>query len=233
MFIRSSITRTRPLHVSLRSCRLVKPSTILFPHRYATSTRPIMNSDAKRIVSFWFDRNPMEWIVAPEGLDAQIKDELGDLVLKARRSELDNWIAKPESSLALVVLLDQFSRNMFRGTSDALSADAKAWDTVTKAVARDFDKQVTVIQASALYMPLLLQEALISVIAARCLFDALKPRCVTTQEHEWVDIGIAACKRHLQQLERFGRYPTRNALLGRENTQAEKEFLKEYKPSLK
>ncbi|KAI0173699.1 DUF924-domain-containing protein [Hypoxylon sp. FL1284] len=232
MLIRHSVTRTSSLNINLRPCCLFKTPPILFQHRYA-STRPIMNSEAKRIVAFWFDRNPMEWIIAPAGLDTQIKAEFGDLVLKARRNELDSWIAEPEGSLALVVLLDQFSRNMFRGSPDAFSADSKAWDTVTKAVARDFDKQVTVIQASAFYMPLLQKEALISVIAARCLFDALKPRCVTTQEHEWVDIGIAACKRHLQQLERFGRYPTRNALLGRENTEAEEEFLKEYKPSLK
>ncbi|XXH01442.1 hypothetical protein Hte_007802 [Hypoxylon texense] len=192
-----------------------------------------MNPEAKRVVAFWFDRNPMEWIVAPDGLDAQMKSEFGDLVLRARRGELDGWTAEPEASLALVVLLDQFSRNLFRGTPDAFGGDAKAWDTVTQAVARDFDKQVTVIQASAFYMPLLQRESLISVIAARCLFEALKPRCATTQEHEWVDVGITASKRHLQQLERFGRYPTRNALLGRKNTEAEEEFLKEHKPSLK
>lgn len=187
-----------------------------------------MISDAKRVVDFWFNRKPIEWIVAPEGLDAQIKSEFEDLVLKARRNELDDWIAEPEASLALVVLLDQFSRNLFRGSPDAFTADVKAWETVTKIIAKDFDKQVTVIQASALYMPLLHHESLISTIAARCLFEALKSRCVSTEEHEWIDIGIAASKRHVQQLERFGRYPTRNALLGRENTEAEEQFLKEH-----
>jgi uncharacterized protein (DUF924 family) len=191
-----------------------------------------MNPDVKRIIAFWFNRNPMEWIIAPEGLDAQLKSEFEDLVLKARRNELDDWADEPEGSLALVVLLDQFSRNLFRGSPDAFSADGKAWETVTKAIARDFHKQVTVIQASAFYMPLMHQESLISLIAARCLFEALKPRCVSTEEHSWVDIGIAASKRHMQQLERFGRYPTRNALLGRKNTEAEDEFLREHAPSI-
>ncbi|KAF2269982.1 DUF924-domain-containing protein [Lojkania enalia] len=191
-----------------------------------------MDPDAKRVVAFWFNRPPMEWIIAPEGLDAQLKSEFGDLVLKARRNELDDWATEPEASLALVALLDQFSRNIFRGSPDAFSADAKAWETATKAIARDFDKQVTVIQASAFYMPLMHQESLISLIAARCLFETLKPRCVSDEEHKWVDMGIAASKRHLQQLERFGRYPTRNALLGRKNTEAEEEFLKEHVPSL-
>jgi len=191
-----------------------------------------MNPDVKRIIAFWFNRNPMEWIIAPEGLDAQMKSEFENLVLKARRNELDNWAAEPEASLALVVLLDQFSRNIFRGSPDTFSADGKAWETATKAIAQDFDKQATVIQASAFYMPLMHQESLISLIAARCLFEALKPRCVSTEEHDWVDMGIAASKRHMEQLERFGRYPTRNALLGRKNTEAEDEFLKEHMHSL-
>jgi uncharacterized protein (DUF924 family) len=191
-----------------------------------------MNPDVKRVIAFWFNRPPMEWIVAPEGLDAQLKSEFGDLVLKARSNDLDDWNAQPESTLALVALLDQFSRNIFRGSPDAFSADAKAWETATKAIARDFDKQVTVIQASAFYMPLMHQESLISLIAVHCLFEALKPRCVSDEEHKWVDIGIMASKRHMQQLERFGRYPTRNAILGRKNTEAEEEFLKEHVASL-
>ncbi|KAI9710350.1 MAG: hypothetical protein M1820_002845 [Bogoriella megaspora] len=191
-----------------------------------------MNSDVKRVVAFWFDRPPLQWIIAPEGLDAQLKSEFSDLVLKARNNELDEWATEPESSLALVVLLDQFSRNIFRGSPDAFSADAKAWETATKAIAMNFDKQVTVIQASAFYMPLMHQESLISLVAARCLFEATKRRCVSDVEHKWIDMGIAASERHMQLLERFGRYPTRNALLGRQNTEAEHEFLKHHVPSL-
>ncbi|KAI1271029.1 DUF924-domain-containing protein [Xylaria sp. FL0933] len=202
-------------------------------YQSTTSIMSIADPDVKRIIAFWFDRNPIEWIIAPKGLDEQLRSGFGDLVTRARQHELDDWNTEPESSLALVVLLDQFSRNIFRGSAEAFSADTKAWDIVTKSIARDFDKQVTVIQASAFYMPLFQQETLISVIAARCLFEALKSRCVGTEEHEWVDMGIAAAKRHLQLLEKFGRYPTRNALLGRANTEAEEEFLRDYKPSLK
>ncbi|KAM0810353.1 putative DUF924-domain-containing protein [Seiridium cardinale] len=168
-----------------------------------------MNPDAERIVAFWFD------------------------LLKPHRNEIDNWVGEPEGSLALVVLLDQFSRNMFRSTPDALSADAKASETATKAIAQDSDKQVTVIQASAFYMPLIQRESLISVIAARCLFEALMARYVSKEERDWVDMGITASKKHIQQLERFGRYPTRNAVLGRRNTEAEDEFSEECVPNLK
>ena len=191
-----------------------------------------MSPDVDRIVDFWFNRPPMEWIVAPEGLDAQLKSEFGDLVQKARSNKLDDWTAQPKASLALVALLDQFSRNIFRGSPDAFTSDAKARETATKAIAKDFDKEVTVIQASAFYMPLMHQESLISLIAARSLFEALEARCMSDEEHKWVNLGIAASKRHIQQLEQFGRYPTRNALLGRKSTEAEEAFLKDHVSSL-
>ncbi|KAK8097419.1 hypothetical protein PG984_016558 [Apiospora sp. TS-2023a] len=193
-----------------------------------------VDPDVQRVLTFWFDRNPIEWIIAPAGLDDQLMSEFGDLVRKARNRELNDWAtAGPESSVALVALLDQFSRNLFRGTPEAFAGDDQAWDVTVKALAQDFDKQVSVIQASTFCMTLLNRESLISVVAARFLWDTLKARCETQQEHEWVDMGIAGTKRHLVQLERFGRYPTRNKILGRESTEAEEEFLKEHKPSLK
>jgi uncharacterized protein (DUF924 family) len=81
-------------------------------------------------------------------------------------------------------------------------------------------------------MPLMQQESLTSLVAARCLFETLKPRCVSDEEHKWVDLGIIASGRHIQQFQRFGRYPTRNALLGRKNTEAEDAFLKDHVSSL-
>jgi uncharacterized protein (DUF924 family) len=174
---------------------IAQPLLPLF-HRHAyyrkARSAPPMNSDAQHVISFWFNRPPVEWIIAPEGLDAQIKSQFGDLVLRARRNELDGWTTEAESSVALVSLLEQFPRNIFRGSADAFSSDAKAYEVATKAIAQDFDKQVTVIQASALYMPLMQQESVISLIAARCLFEGLKARCGNDEEHKWVGMGVAA-----------------------------------------
>jgi uncharacterized protein (DUF924 family) len=151
-----------------------------------------MNTEAAHVISFWFNRPPMEWIVAPSGLDAQMTSEFSALVLRARRNELDDWTTEPEASVALVVLLEQFPRNIFRGSADAFASDAKAYEIATKAIAQDFDKRITVFQASALYMPLMQQESIVSLIAARCLFEGLKIRCVSDEEHKWVEMGIAA-----------------------------------------
>jgi uncharacterized protein (DUF924 family) len=200
-----------------------------FSHAYSSLS---MDHDAEQVVSFWFDRPPIEWIIAPEGLDEQIKSKFLGLVLKARNDDLEAWAESPNSSLALIVLLEQFPRNVYRGSQQAFSSDTKAYDIAMKAIAQEFDKQVSVIQASAFYMPLMQQESLISVLAAKALFEGLKTRCSSEEERQWVDMGVAAMKRHSAQLVRFGRYPTRNKLLGRENTEDEEAFLKDFTPTL-
>lgn len=225
----------------LRQFDLAKPA-VSPPHvgPYTTTSRTWTMSTIgdikhtiRRVQSFWFDRNPIDWIVAPPGLDDQLQAEFGDLARRARNRELAGWdTAGPETNVVLVVLLSQFSRNLFRGTPAAFAADDHAWDAATRALARGFDQRLGVIPASTYCMTLLNRESLISVVAARCLWENLKARCSDEREHEWVDMGIAGTKRHLDQLERFGRYPTRNAILGRESTEAEEEFLKEHKPSL-
>lgn len=190
-----------------------------------------MDADKKRVLRFWFDRPPTEWIVAPAGLDEQLKSEFVNLIEQAGSNELDSWALEAEGSVALVVLLDQFSRNVFRGSADAFRNDSKAYEIATKAIARGFDEKVSVLQASAFYMPLMHHESLISSIAASCLFQRLHARCVSEEEHKWVGLGVLAAERHMSQLERFGRYPTRNVVLGRKNTEAEEEFLREHSNS--
>jgi uncharacterized protein (DUF924 family) len=199
------------------------------------SDSQITDLDIKRIIEFWFKRNPLEWIIAPPGLDDQLKSGFEHLVLKARRNELDSWMDSATGSLALVVLLDQFTRNLFRGSAEAFSGDEKATTIATKAIAKGFDKQVSVIQASSFYMPFMMQESLIHVVAARCLFEALKERClseerggrsVTKEEKNWVQSAVEAAGRHVEKIDMFGRYPSRNVLLGRVSSAAEEESLK-------
>ena len=85
-----------------------------------------MNPDVQRILSFWYDRNPMEWFRPPQGFDDECKSNFGDLIVKARAGDLDNWAAEVDGSLALIVLLDQLTRNVFRGSPDVYGGDTKA-----------------------------------------------------------------------------------------------------------
>lgn len=188
-----------------------------------------MDGEIQHVVNFWFNRNPIEWIVAPEGFDEQCRSNFDTLVKQARHNELDAWADSPEGSLALVILLDQLPRNLHRGTVDAFASDAEAHEIAARAIARDFDKLVTVIQASAFYMALLQQESLTSVVAARALFEALQSRAASEEEQKWIEMGVAGAKGHAKQLVQFGRYPTRNAVLGRTSTKIEEEFLTGHK----
>ena len=187
-----------------------------------------MNPGIHRIMSFWYDRPAIEWFMPPAGFDEQCQQDFGELVHKARTNELDHWAEVPEGSLALLVLLDQFSRNVFRGTPEMYAADEKAVDLATRSIAKGFDKQVTVYQALTFYLPLMHHESLLAQVATVSLYENLINRCDdASAAQQFHSKGMFAAKNHLQVIERFGRFPSRNKILGRESTKEEEEYLKE------
>ena len=164
----------------------------------------------------------------PDGFDQVCEKEFGDLVQKARTTELDDWASEPNSTLALLVLLDQFPRNIYRGTPDAFSSDPKALDLATRSLAKGFDKQVSVYQTLTFYLPLMHNENLLSVIACMSFYENLIHRCPEgSDEHKFLQNGMQAGVSHRDTIMKFGRYPGRNKALGRESTKEEEEFLKE------
>ncbi|EHK96964.1 hypothetical protein GLAREA_07855 [Glarea lozoyensis ATCC 20868] len=211
------------------------------------SDAQITNPDIKSIIFFWFQRDPLEWIIPPPGLDAELKTRFEHLVLKARKGELDHWTETPAGCLALVVLLDQFSRNLFRDRPEAFGGDVRARGIVRGVVGQGWDGEVGVVQASAFFVCAVQQEGVYDVGVGREGFARLVERCRVVEdgkaggesdagkrevERKWVEMGFKAAEKHLQLLERFGRYPTRNKILGRADTEEERRFLDEYKPSL-
>jgi uncharacterized protein (DUF924 family) len=187
-----------------------------------------MDPEVTRINDFWYSMPPKEWFMPPEGFDHVCNNEFGTLVQKARNNELDDWTLQPESTLALLVLLDQIPRNTFRGTPDAFSSDAKAFDIATRAIARGWDKEVTIIQALTLYLPLMHNERLISTVACLALTENLINRAPEgSDEKKFLTNGLQSGIQHRDVIARFGRYPSRNAILGRQSTKEEEEFLRE------
>ena len=190
------------------------------------------NPEVQRIISFWFDRNPIDWFVPPEGFDDECKSRFGHLISKAlSTTELDAWAAEPDGSLALLVLLDQLTRNVYRGSPEAFSGDLKAAEIATRAIARGFDNKFPAVRAVVFYAPLMHSESLLSQVAATALFRCLKARCQNEEISAmvpFVDRFIQVAEGHMGVIERFGRYPSRNAVLGRENTSEEDAFLKEH-----
>ena len=130
------------------------------------------------------------------------------------RGELDRWRSTPLAALALIVVLDQFSRNLFRGTPRAFVGDPAALAAAASAIERGFDRLLSAQERTFAYMPFEHAEDLAAQRRSLALFGALDPD----------DIDYA--KRHHDIIARFGRFPHRNAALGRESTPEEIEFLK-------
>ena len=217
-------TYTRTQLLQLQS---LLPATFQFAQN--SSISPKMNPDVQRIHEFWFTRHPKEWFSPPEGFDQVCEKEFGSLVQKARTNELDGWASEPKSTLALLVLLDQFPRNIFRGTPDAFSSDSKALDIATKSIAKGWDREVSPYQALAFYLPLMHSENLLSTIACQALYQNLINQApVDSEERKFLETGISFAIKRRDVILRFGRIPTRNAALGRQSTTEEEEFLKEH-----
>lgn len=190
-----------------------------------------MDPEIPRIIDFWFGASPdfQRWFKPNETLDKEIQTKFGLLVSKARASKLDDWTEQPEGTLALLVLLDQFTRNIYRGSPDSWSSDPKALDIASRAILKGFDRQVSPIQQPFFYLPLLHSENVVSQVAAMSLYEGLLARCKDgTVEKNFCEQSIQSVKAHAVPVLKFGRYPSRNKVLGRESTPDELAFLKEH-----
>ena len=170
--------------------------------------------DPQIIVDFWRDAGPERWFAKSDAFDATIRQRFGDIYEQAAAGDRDAWIEEPTGALALVILLDQFPRNIFRSSPQAFATDAKALAIARTALARGDDRIVGEDLNAFLAMPLMHSENL-----------ADQEACV-----EWMEtIGGAgnrkAAAEHCAIIARFGRFPHRNAVLGRQSTPEELEFL--------
>ena len=169
---------------------------------------------ADAVLEFWFDEHARDWFVKNPAFDEQIRARFLALHEAAAAGNLAHWADDPRSCLALVIVLDQFPRNMFRGEARAFATDAPARAAARVILERGWDMAMTRAERLFAYLPFEHSESLEDQILSCELmkeFDA--------QQREYAE-------RHREIIERFGRFPHRNAVLGRENTAAETEFLK-------
>jgi uncharacterized protein (DUF924 family) len=169
------------------------------------------------ILHFWFDElTDKQHFAKDAALDALITQRFGALLERAARCELFGWRATPAGRLAEIILLDQFSRNVWRDTQRAFAQDALALSLAQELVLRGGDAQLPVAQRRFVYMPYMHSESLAVHQEALRLFD-----------QPGLEDNLRFERLHLAILERFGRYPHRNAILGRTSTAQELAFLKE------
>ena len=172
---------------------------------------------AREILDFWFsDDSRQRWFEPTPDFDQTIRKRFGEAYARAATGALKSWEADPEGCLGLCILLDQMPRNMFRGQGRAYATDDKALRVAEHALAQGFDHALTPEQKQFLYLPFMHSESLANQLRALALY-----------EHAGLYEGLPWAERHVQIIRRFGRFPHRNAALGRESTEAEAAFLKD------
>lgn len=169
----------------------------------------------RALIDFWFSEEVSQyWFNAPLSFDQHLLETYGELWQQAKNGGLDDWCEHATASLALVILLDQFPLNMFRGTTKSFSTEAQSRTVANLAVERKFDLDMSPQHKSFLYMPFMHSENLDDQARALQLFD-----------QPGLESNFRFAKHHYAIVEQFGRFPHRNEILGRESSAAEIEYL--------
>jgi uncharacterized protein (DUF924 family) len=186
-----------------------------------------MERDAQAVMDFWFGRHGdrardtprRQWFEKSDAFDEQIRDRFGALIPRAIAGELDAWAQEPEGAVAQIIVLDQFPRNVFRGTAQAFAGDARALAGARALVNAGIDRTLPGVQRQFVYLPFEHAEDMAAQNDSVRLFAQL--------EREAPEVGelLVWAQRHHDIIARFGRFPHRNAALGRTSTPEEIDFL--------
>ncbi|MBB4361676.1 uncharacterized protein (DUF924 family) [Bradyrhizobium sp. CIR18] len=166
------------------------------------------------ILAFWREAGRERWYKRNDAFDAEVRRRFLALWQKAVAGELASWEASDDGALALVIVLDQFPRNMFRGTSQAFASDAQARDVARRAIDRGVDERIDPVLLEFVYLPFMHSEHLPDQLRCVALFQ-------NTENAE----NLKYAREHADIIQRFGRFPHRNRLLGRDSTEEEQAFL--------
>ncbi len=165
------------------------------------------------IISFWQDAGPDKWYAVDPAFDAEIRERFFDFWVDAKNGEYDDWTGFPEPSLAYIIALDQFPRNMFRGQADAFATDAKAKCAAKRALYNKLDMHVEPPMRQFFYLPLMHSEVLADQDTS------------VRMAHLRLNGNTLHARAHREVIRKFGRFPFRNKALGRGMTAREQAYL--------
>jgi uncharacterized protein (DUF924 family) len=179
------------------------------------------------VLDFWFcERVQLLCFEKDDAFDAEIRAQFGDAVAAAQEGGFAEWQATPQDALALVILLDQMPRNIYRGSPRAFASDPRALAVAEAIIASGADRGFTFTQRRFTYLPFEHSEDRDVQKRSLALFGALAVECAAEHDVKAAEQLLYAA-RHAEIIFRFGRYPHRNTCLGRLSTPAEEAFLKE------
>jgi len=198
-------------------------------------------SEAEEVLSYWFPedladanvetlwRHGKRWMAGGPEVDREIAERFGELLERARGTELDDWAQTPRGRLALIIVLDQFSRNIYRGSPLSYSEDEKALKLALEGIDLGMDHELRPVERNFFWLPLGHSEYL-----------ALHERSVEHAEEEaandpphlraMAEFGVSQARAARNVIARFGRHPHRNEILGRDSTPEELEYLRTETP---
>lgn len=176
-----------------------------------------MKNSSDDILAFWFDEiQPQQWFQVNADFDATIKERFEGMYHAARDGLCEDWGNSPEGTLALCIILDQFPRNMYRGTPEAFATDKQALLIAKKALSKGFDQVLSPAKRRFLYLPYEHSENINDQHKCVELFEAMK---------DDDPLGYEYAVKHLKVIEQYNRFPHRNSILGRDNTPEEETYL--------
>lgn len=186
------------------------------------------------VLDFWFggvqDGVPdkelqKNWFTSSESFDSAVKKNFTSLLLAGSKGELDPWELTPHGRLAFIIVLDQFPRNVFRGTANAFLYDEKALSLARDGVEFGHDRDLNPVEKLFFYMPYQHSENLAIQHEGMALYRKLVGQAKTDEVKKLCEEGLVFAERHCQLIERFGRFPHRNKALGRQSTPQEESYL--------
>jgi uncharacterized protein (DUF924 family) len=193
-------------------------------------------AEAEEVLRFWFgeldadgragEEQRTRWWRKDASFDQLIRDRFADLHAAVAAGQREEWLASARGRLAAIIVLDQLSRNLFRGSGRAHAADARARELARDGIALGIDRQLAHDERSFLYMPLMHSEELADQDRCVELFCALRDELGEPMRGQVAGI-VQYAEKHRDIVRRFGRFPHRNALLGRDSTPEELAFLAE------
>ena len=191
------------------------------------------------VLKFWFgeikegfspDEKSKVWFHSSTELDNDIRNTFGKLHTQALNQKLEDWTLHPHPILALIILLDQFSRNIYRKSAEAFAGDDIAIKYSKRAINNNWDLQLQFIERIFLYLPLHHSEDIEDQELCLELFNKLYVE-VNEQHRSFIENYLYYVREHLEIIKQFGRFPHRNKVLNRENTRQEDDYLENGAPS--